>query len=124
VEFEIARERATSQDDGLDELHDALGRNARARDAFAGLPPSHKREYLDWIAEAKQPSTRAKRIAEAVARLANGAAPKAAAKAAPKKAPAKKAPAKKSATKKTALKVVTKKAQTKKPASAARHAAR
>ncbi|WP_066527926.1 YdeI/OmpD-associated family protein [Erythrobacter sp. CCH5-A1] len=43
---------------------------ARARfDAFA---PSHRREYVEWIADAKRDDTRAKRIAQAVGWLADG----------------------------------------------------
>ena len=38
-------------------------------DAFA---PSHRREYLAWISEAKRPETRDKRIAEALEWLAEG----------------------------------------------------
>jgi uncharacterized protein YdeI (YjbR/CyaY-like superfamily) len=29
---------------------------------FESLPPSHRREYLKWIEEAKKPETRASRI--------------------------------------------------------------
>jgi uncharacterized protein YdeI (YjbR/CyaY-like superfamily) len=32
---------------------------------FAECTSSHRREYLKWIGEAKQPETRAKRIAQA-----------------------------------------------------------
>jgi hypothetical protein len=38
-------------------------------DAFA---PSHRREYLDWIIEAKRPDTRARRIAQAIEWLGEG----------------------------------------------------
>ena len=38
-------------------------------DAFA---PSHRREYLDWITEAKRPDTRARRIAQAIEWLGEG----------------------------------------------------
>jgi uncharacterized protein YdeI (YjbR/CyaY-like superfamily) len=37
-----------------------------------GLSPSQQREYVDWITEAKQDSTRAKRLATAVEWLAEG----------------------------------------------------
>ncbi len=36
------------------------------------LAPSHRQQYLNWIDEAKQPDTRAKRIAETVERLRAG----------------------------------------------------
>ena len=37
-----------------------------------GFPPSCRREYLGWIAEAKQDATRQKRIATAIEWLAEG----------------------------------------------------
>jgi uncharacterized protein YdeI (YjbR/CyaY-like superfamily) len=37
---------------------------------FAALSPSHQREYIQWIEEAKRPETRQKRIKSAVERLA------------------------------------------------------
>ena len=45
---------------------------ARALAYFDRLPPSHKREYLEWIVEAKKPETRAKRIATAITWLSQG----------------------------------------------------
>jgi len=39
---------------------------------FEGLPPGHRREYIDWIAEAKRDETREKRIAQAVEWLGEG----------------------------------------------------
>ncbi|MGB7655791.1 MAG: YdeI/OmpD-associated family protein [Novosphingobium sp.] len=38
-------------------------------DAFA---PSHRREYVEWISEAKRPETRDKRIAQAIEMLSEG----------------------------------------------------
>ncbi|MGD9738075.1 MAG: YdeI family protein [Bauldia sp.] len=46
---------------------DALSGGTAA--AFASLPPSHRREYLLWIGEAKRPATRARRIADMISRL-------------------------------------------------------
>ena len=43
-----------------------------ARSFFDGLSPSHRREYLEWITEAKRPETRAKRIADTAEWLAEG----------------------------------------------------
>ena len=37
--------------------------------AFEKLPPSHRREYISWIEEAKRPETRARRIQQTLARL-------------------------------------------------------
>ena len=50
----------------------ALEANPKAKAVLDGFPPSARRDYLDWIAEAKQDATRAKRIATAVEWLAEG----------------------------------------------------
>ena len=50
----------------------ALRRNARARAAFEAFPPSHKREYIEWIADAKTDETRQRRLATAVVWIADG----------------------------------------------------
>jgi len=50
----------------------ALDANPKAKATLDGFPPSAQRDYLDWIAEAKQDATRAKRIATAVEWLAEG----------------------------------------------------
>jgi uncharacterized protein YdeI (YjbR/CyaY-like superfamily) len=50
----------------------ALKKNKAAHKAFAAFSPSHQREYLEWITEAKTDATRTKRMATAVAWLAEG----------------------------------------------------
>jgi uncharacterized protein YdeI (YjbR/CyaY-like superfamily) len=50
----------------------ALAANPKARAVLDGFSPSARRDYLDWIAEAKQDATRAKRIATSVQWLAEG----------------------------------------------------
>ena len=50
----------------------ALKANPKAKATLDGFPPSAQRDYLEWIADAKQDSTRAKRIATAVEWLAEG----------------------------------------------------
>ena len=50
----------------------ALARNAKARATLEGFAPSHRREYVEWIATAKRDETRARRIAQAVEWLAEG----------------------------------------------------
>jgi len=54
------------------ELGAALAKSAAARTTFDNFPPSHQREYLEWITEAKTPATRDKRIATAIEWLAEG----------------------------------------------------
>jgi uncharacterized protein YdeI (YjbR/CyaY-like superfamily) len=51
---------------------EALRANPIAQKVLDGFPPSAQRDYLDWIAEAKQDSTRAKRITDAVQWLSEG----------------------------------------------------
>jgi uncharacterized protein YdeI (YjbR/CyaY-like superfamily) len=52
----------------------ALGKNKRALAAFKGFSPSHKREYVEWITEAKTEATRQRRLETAVAWMAEGKA--------------------------------------------------
>jgi uncharacterized protein YdeI (YjbR/CyaY-like superfamily) len=56
------------------DLGSALRRNARARATWAGFSASHRREYVEWITEAKRPETRQKRLATTVEWLAEGKA--------------------------------------------------
>jgi uncharacterized protein YdeI (YjbR/CyaY-like superfamily) len=55
-----------------DELTAALKKNANARATFEGFSPSHRREYIDWIVEAKTDATRSKRLTQAVEWMAEG----------------------------------------------------
>ncbi len=50
----------------------ALKRNKKAAAAFAAFSPSCKREYVEWIADAKRAETRDKRIATALEWIAEG----------------------------------------------------
>lgn len=43
-----------------------LSKNKKAKDVFDNFSPSHKREYLEWIVEAKTEETRNKRMAVAI----------------------------------------------------------
>ncbi len=51
---------------------DALTRSKHAAAAFEGLPPSCRREYLEWIASAKRPQTQERRIGQSVTMLETG----------------------------------------------------
>jgi len=55
-------------------LATALHGNAEALAAFERFSPSHRREYAEWVAEAKTEATRTKRVATAVEWLAEGKA--------------------------------------------------
>jgi uncharacterized protein YdeI (YjbR/CyaY-like superfamily) len=50
----------------------ALKKNKATNAVFAAFSPSCKREYVDWIADAKRPETRERRIAQAVEWIAEG----------------------------------------------------
>ncbi|MDP5279387.1 YdeI/OmpD-associated family protein [Sphingomonas sp. DG1-23] len=54
------------------ELAEGLAGDSQAAATFHGFPPSCRREYCEWVAEAKRPETRAKRAAEAVEWMREG----------------------------------------------------
>ncbi len=54
------------------ELETALLANPAARATFDGFPPGCRREYVQWVAEAKRPETRDRRIAQAIEWMAEG----------------------------------------------------
>ncbi len=49
-----------------------LNKNKKAKQVFEGFPPSHKREYLEWIIEAKTEETRKKRMETAIEWMTEG----------------------------------------------------
>lgn len=53
-------------------LQKALAKNAKARAFFQSLSPSQKREYTEWITEAKREETAAKRLQTTIEWLAEG----------------------------------------------------
>ncbi len=55
-----------------DDLAKALAGNTAARATFEKFSPSNKREYVDWLTEAKTETTRTRRLATAVEWLAEG----------------------------------------------------
>ncbi len=57
-----------------DELREALAGDAAASMEFDRIPPSHKREYIDWITEAVKAETRQRRSAKALSMLKKSAA--------------------------------------------------
>jgi uncharacterized protein YdeI (YjbR/CyaY-like superfamily) len=54
------------------ELAAALAKNRKAQAAFKAMPPSHQREYNEWIGEAKREETRASRVKQAIEWIAEG----------------------------------------------------
>jgi uncharacterized protein YdeI (YjbR/CyaY-like superfamily) len=73
----IKTPRATSKRKPLvvpEDLAVALKRNKRASATFEAFSPSHRREYIEWIIEAKRDETRSKRLAQTLEWLAQGKA--------------------------------------------------
>jgi uncharacterized protein YdeI (YjbR/CyaY-like superfamily) len=52
----------------------ALKKNRKALETFENFSYSHKKEYVQWVAEAKREETRAERIETSIAWLAEGKA--------------------------------------------------
>ena len=57
-----------------DDLKTALDKNKKAKATFEAFSPSNKREYVEWITGAKQAETRARRLEQAIAWMAEGKA--------------------------------------------------
>jgi uncharacterized protein YdeI (YjbR/CyaY-like superfamily) len=55
-----------------DDLLAALDANPPARATFDAFAPSCRREYVEWVVEAKRPETRAKRVAQAAEWMGQG----------------------------------------------------
>lgn len=55
-----------------EELAAALSRLPAAKAQFDVMRPSHRREYCEWIAEAKKAETRERRVLKAIEQIAEG----------------------------------------------------
>ena len=55
-----------------DDLRVALKKNAAARKTFERFSPSQKREYIEWLIEAKRDETRAQRLKTAIEWMSEG----------------------------------------------------
>ena len=55
-----------------EELAAALAASPAAQAAWGAFAPSHRREYSEWIAEAKRAETRASRVAQGIEWIAEG----------------------------------------------------
>jgi Bacteriocin-protection, YdeI or OmpD-Associated/Domain of unknown function (DUF1905) len=56
------------------ELAALLAKHKRAAAAWRAMPPSHRREYANHVAEAKKPETRARRAVDSIDRMLEWAA--------------------------------------------------
>lgn len=54
------------------EFAKALARNKKAKESFDKLAPSYRKYYIGWIAMAKRPETKKRRIHESIALLEQG----------------------------------------------------
>ena len=54
------------------DLAAALRKNRKAAAAFEAMSPSHRREYIEWITEARTDATRQRRLATAIEWIAEG----------------------------------------------------
>jgi uncharacterized protein YdeI (YjbR/CyaY-like superfamily) len=54
------------------QLAAALRTDKKAKAGFDAMSPSHKREYIEWITEAKGEETRGRRLAQAMEWIAEG----------------------------------------------------
>jgi|SRR6185503_1837981 len=50
----------------------ALSKNKKAREGFEAMAPSKRRDYIEWLQEAKTDATRAKRLKQTVEQVAQG----------------------------------------------------
>jgi hypothetical protein len=71
IEVVIVADAAPRDVEVPDDLARALA-DAGVADRFHALAPSHRKEYVRWITEAKRPETRARRVADAVPMIAAG----------------------------------------------------
>ena len=73
VKMPAARKAASKLPPEMPEdLVAALNKDNAAKATFDAFPPSCRREYIEWIVEAKREETRAKRLAQTVEWLAEG----------------------------------------------------
>ena len=73
IDAVIVADAATRTVEVPDDLAAAMA-TAGVRPKFDDLAPSHRKEYVRWVTEAKKPETRAKRIGEAVEMIGEGKA--------------------------------------------------
>ena len=72
VEVGVALDTAPRVVEVPEALAEALAADAQARAFFDGLAYTHRKEYAQWIAEAKRENTRERRVARAIEMLREG----------------------------------------------------
>lgn len=69
IDIEMVLDTAPREVDVPVELSEALAAAPQAHAAYAALSYTHRREWAEYVASAKQPQTRVRRAAKAVAHL-------------------------------------------------------
>jgi uncharacterized protein YdeI (YjbR/CyaY-like superfamily) len=72
VDVAIELETEAREVDVPPALAEALAGDPAAQAAFAKLAFTHRKEFARWVAEAKQPDTRDRRVAQALERIRAG----------------------------------------------------
>jgi hypothetical protein len=72
VDVEIERDDAPREVELPPELASALSSDPPAAEAYESLSFTHRREYAEWIAQAKREETRTRRVAKALEMLRDG----------------------------------------------------
>lgn len=73
VKVPVAKKRVPKKELKIpDDFARALKKNKKALATFEAFSPSNKREYVEWITDAKQEETRVKRLATAIEWMAEG----------------------------------------------------
>ena len=72
VTFTIALDDAPREVELPDDLVAALAADPAAQTAFDGLAFTHRKEFARWVAEAKKPETRARRLEQTVQMVREG----------------------------------------------------
>ena len=55
-----------------EDLAAALKKNKKAAAIFAAFSATHRRDYIEWVTEARREETRSKRLAQAIEWIAEG----------------------------------------------------
>jgi hypothetical protein len=71
IQVEIELDNSVTEIVVPDDFNDALMQDKGLYDYFNALPPSHKKEFIVWITEAKKADTRVNRIKKAITLLKN-----------------------------------------------------
>jgi len=73
VKLPVAKKKVEKKEFAIpDYVIKALKKNKKALATFEAFPPSHRKEYIQWITEAKQEETRNKRIATMIEWVTEG----------------------------------------------------